>query len=113
MTHFKHYRSGKIYGVRYDFDEPGDGIPHHDHGTDLAHNIVVMKGSIILDIAGDRVKLEAGDIYDFDWTKRHAESALESRTSVLHIFLNGRPRDYETLPPSALAGEGVCRVELR
>jgi quercetin dioxygenase-like cupin family protein len=104
MTHYEWYQSGKVFGIYYTFDRPGDGIPRHDHGTALAHNIVVLSGSVLF-IGQVEVALRAGSVFDFDWTLPHSIKALEDNTRVLHLFLHGMPKDYETFPPSERKGK--------
>lgn len=104
MTHFEHYHSGDVYGIRYWFDAAGDCIPAHAHLRELAHNIIVLSGSVMFSTEGEDARpLIAGTVFDFDWSVRHKITALE-RAEVLHIFLNGRPEGYERLPPQELKG---------
>jgi quercetin dioxygenase-like cupin family protein len=98
-VYFEHYSSGKIFGIIYDFSEVGDGIGMHTHSEELLHNVVVLKGRIRLyGENDDGVKLEAGDIHDFDSTKMHEIVALEEDTKILNTFLNGIPVGYAELP---------------
>lgn len=104
-THYQHYRSGQLYGIHYRFDAKGDGIPPHEHDPVLAHNIIVLTGRVQLQVHGDPPReLNAGDVVDFDWTKRHGIFALEAGSSVLHLMLNGMPEGYDRLPESDLRG---------
>jgi quercetin dioxygenase-like cupin family protein len=107
MTRFKHYRSGALYGIRYWFDGTGDCIPAHIHEITHAHNIVVLEGSVMFSTEQHAIPLVAGTVFDFDWTQRHKISALE-RASVLHLFLNGMPQGYDSLPAHEIEGELKC-----
>lgn len=103
MTRFEHYQSGKIYGIRYWFDAAGDGIPAHVHPPELAHNIIVLSGSVMLSTEKGATPLLSGRVFDFDWSTHHKITALE-KAEVLHLFLHGRPEGYERLPPHELRG---------
>jgi quercetin dioxygenase-like cupin family protein len=103
MTHFQHYKSGHVFGIRYRFDAKGDCIPRHKHDPSHAHNIVVIRGSILLIMDGSASVCLPG-VHDFDWTQPHEISALEKDSEVLHLFLNGQPEGYDTLPESELRG---------
>jgi quercetin dioxygenase-like cupin family protein len=102
-THFEHYKSGHVFGIRYRFDERGDGIPKHSHPPVLAHNIVIMRGSVLLTTDDEDYVCGPG-VHDFDWSKPHEISALEDHTEALHLFLNGQPEGYDSLPESELRG---------
>lgn len=112
MTHFKWYRSGKLFGIRYDFDKAGDGLPTHSHGDETAHNVIVLRGRIIF-INGRRgdpqIILTPGMIFDFEWRNNHTIFAGEDDSSVLHMFLNGCPKDYNNMPASEQSGSFECR----
>lgn len=104
MTRFEHYQSGKLYGIRYWFDKDGDGIPEHAHDPVLAHNIIVLKGTVLFEAGlNHRVTLHAGEVFDFDWSRRHKITAI-TPASVLHVFLHGQPEGYDRLPPEELRG---------
>jgi len=103
MTHFEHYKSGTVFGIRYRFDAVDDRIPLHAHTAELAHNIVVIRGSIMLVMpTGQRACMPG--IHDFDWAQPHEIFALEDHTETLHLFVNGQPQGYDTLPESELRG---------
>lgn len=103
MTHFEHYKSGQVFGVRYRFDARGDRIPQHAHPAELAHNLIVMWGSVAL-IMGEQRKTCLPGIHDFDWSQPHEIIALEDHCETLHLFLNGQPEGYNSLPESELRG---------
>lgn len=103
MTHFEHYKSGQVFGIRYRFDAPGDGIQRHTHEITHAHNIVVIRGSILL-LMDNGANVCPPGVHDFDWSKPHEITALEDNSEVLHLFLNGQPEGYDTLPESELRG---------
>lgn len=103
MTHFQHYKSGQAFGIRYLFDSRGDRIPKHAHDPELAHNLIVIRGSVLLMI-GDERKTCLPGIHDFDWSVPHEIIAAEDNSETLHLFLNGQPRGYDTLPDSELRG---------
>jgi|SRR5882672_10050110 len=103
MTHFEHYKSGHVFGIHYRFDARGDRIPEHAHTPELAHNLVVMWGSVILIMRGERKTCLPG-IHDFDWSQPHEIIALEDHCETLHLFLNGQPQGYDSLPDHELRG---------
>lgn len=103
MTHFEHYKSGQVFGIRYRFDARGDGIPIHKHDPTHAHNIVVMRGSVLLVTEDGSRECKPG-MHDFDWALPHAVIAAEDNSEVLHLFLNGQPEGYDTLPEAELRG---------
>ena len=72
---------------------------------DLAHNIIVLKGSVELRIEGQpALIIPTGSVFDFEWAKRHEVLAHESDTMVLHLMLNGMPLNYDLLPPGEKQG---------
>ena len=104
MTRFKHYSSGRLYGIQYWFEQPGDEIPEHAHDSTLAHNILVLSGEVMLVMAdGQRRHIESGQILDFDWSKRHRIVA-KSSAIIVNFMLNGIPEGYDRLPSSELEG---------
>lgn len=105
MTRFEHYLSGNVFGIKYTFDEAGEGLPRHSHDAVTAHNVCVLRGKVSV-LFDDEVKqLGAGDIYDFDGGRPHSIMALTANACILNLFLNGRPVEYEGLPAHELKGE--------
>jgi quercetin dioxygenase-like cupin family protein len=105
VTHFEHYLSGTVFGIKYVFDSVDDGLPRHTHAADTAHNVVVMRGEVKV-LFDDQTKyLQAGDIYDFDGTRWHAIRAVTPGACIFNAFLNGQPVEYKMLPPHELKGE--------
>jgi mannose-6-phosphate isomerase-like protein (cupin superfamily) len=105
MTRFEHYLSGSVFGIKYVFDTAEDGLPWHAH-TDLdAHNVCVLNGHVNVVFATETVYLGAGDLYDFDGSRRHSIQALTPGAMILNLFRNGQPEAYRTLPESELKGE--------
>jgi hypothetical protein len=112
-THFKHYKSGKIFGIIYSFDKAGDGIRMHMHPTeDMEHNTVVLNGSILLYGPNGSFQrlVKTGQILDFDSTLPHEIAALEDGTVIINTFLQGQPEGYDELPPHEL--QGTLEMEL-
>lgn len=105
MTHFEHYLSGTVFGIKYTFDAVEDGLPWHSHtGTD-AHNVCVLNGCVKVLFDTGAVRLRSGDIYDFDGARRHSILAITPGASILNLFLNGQPEGYRLLPQNELKGE--------
>lgn len=102
-THFEHYKSGHAFGIIYRFDSRGDGIPKHAHASELAHNLIVIRGSVLL-ITEKESRTCLSGIHDFDWSAPHEIIALEDDSETLHLFLNGQPAGYDTLPATELRG---------
>lgn len=105
-TLFKHYRSGDVFGIRYVFERAGDGLPRHAHRCEEAHNIVVLHGTVVVNIDGEAYPktLVAGDIFDFAWARPHDVVACTPGAIILNVFLHGRPADYADLPASESEG---------
>src|SRR5262245_56545812 len=102
-THFQHYRSGTLYGMRYRFDASGDAIPAHTHDATTAHNVCVLRGSVEIRFQNETRRLRTGDVFDFDGTRLHGIVATEP-AEILNLFLNGIPPGYDTLPAYELEG---------
>ena len=80
----------------------GDGIPMHEHETELALNITVVRGSVEVygpDKAGS-VTLRPGDA-PYTPSGLHEIAALEDNSQTLHLYLNGMPEEYQGLPEEA------------
>lgn len=106
-THFKHYKSGDIFGIIYTFDKAGEGIYMHSHKQNLLHNTVVLRGSILMygPNGENSIVIRAGQIHDFDSSLPHEIAALEDDTTLINICLHGQPEGYDNLPPEELEGE--------
>jgi hypothetical protein len=99
MIHYQWYESGRLFGIRYTFDDSGEALPTHAHEPVTLHNIVVLAGAIRLD--GPEIEARqgfSGHVLDFDGTKVHTVTALAPKTVILNLFLSGKPPEYETLP---------------
>jgi quercetin dioxygenase-like cupin family protein len=98
---YQHYISGDLFGIRYWF-ESGESLPNHSHERESLHNIIVLKGRCRF--VGETTKeLEAGEVFDFDGTKRHTIEAM-GPCEVIHMFLHGEPLSYKSLPASERSG---------
>lgn len=105
-THFEHYLSGNVFGVKYRFDDVGDGLPFHAHHDMMEeHNIVVTRGIVFFRTDSEpAITLVAGNVLDFDCAKYHEVVALEPNSQIINFFLRGIPPDYVNLAPSDLSG---------
>jgi quercetin dioxygenase-like cupin family protein len=104
MLTFKHYRSGSLYGVEYHFTCAGETVPEHAHDETTAHNIVVMQGQVTLTFDNGTFRtLSAGDICDFDCSRRH-RIVGNGPATIINFFLNGMPEGYDRLPAHELEG---------
>lgn len=82
--------------MRYVFEKAGDGLPKHSHEADTAHNVVVLFGSVSVNVEGEASKIVSqGHVCDFDWSKPHYIVALEPGTLILNLLLSGMPEAYK------------------
>lgn len=102
MIFFKHYRSGKLYGIQYQMPA-GESLPEHAHDSRTSHNIIVLRGHVVLSVEDHAEHLFQGEIFDFDGTCRHVITAIEY-SEILNLFVNGIPDGYDRLPQSELRG---------
>jgi len=102
-THFEHYKSGQVFGIRYWFYSHGDAIPKHAHEAELAHNLIVMRGSVMV-LTDQCPRICGPGVYDLEWSQPHEIVALEDRCETIHLFLNGQPHGYDSLPDNELRG---------
>lgn len=99
------YRSGGLFGFHYLFEQAGDGLRKHVHTDETAHNVIVLLGSVAVNITGEPSKiLRQGNVFDFDWTREHYLVALEPNSLVLSLMLFGIPAGYKDLPETELHG---------
>lgn len=105
MIKFNWYKSGDLFGVRYEF-EKGDSLPRHTHkhGGELEHNVIVLEGTILLDKEDGALELAAGEVCDFNNEKQHTVTCLSDRAVTLHLCLQGFPPEYAGLPTSEHSG---------
>lgn len=105
-THQSPYSSGALFGFRYLFEKAGDGLRKHKHAAETAHNIIVLRGSVAVNVEGEssRILLQ-GTVYDFAWTRDHYVVALEPNSMVLNLNLFGIPDGYRDLPSAELSAE--------
>lgn len=103
MIHYETYKSGKLYGIRYQFESAGDALPEHVHEAPELHNLVVLKGSCDFISRGLTHHLRCGVVFDFDGRIPHRIVACEP-TETMSFFLNGEPHEYVNLPASELSG---------
>lgn len=103
MTHFRWYRSGLLFGIKYTL-ECGDIVPRHSHADETLHNIVVLHGQVRLEFDTESVPLYAGEVFDFDGTKPHRIVGVAKQSMILNLCLNGIPSGYDALPESEHSG---------
>ena len=95
MFHFKFYETGDLYGLVYTFPERGDGIGMHSHIKEQEHNVIVLSGSMQI-YGPDRIwckTLKTGEMFTPPEGTPHEVLALESDTSILGLFVYGKPAD--------------------
>lgn len=97
MIFYRYYRSEKVTGMHYEM-QAGDSIPMHTHVADTAHNIIVLRGAVQVHGEIPDVVLRAGDVLDFDSSKKHQIDAISDNTEILNLFINGEPENYDRLP---------------
>lgn len=104
MLRYKYYRSGQVYGILYTFERAGEALPEHAHDASTAHNIIVLQGQLNLVFGDDDFRtMNAGEVVDFDWTRRHRIIASTAAV-ILNLFLNGTPEGCDSLPAHELEG---------
>ena len=107
MLRYKYYHSGRVYGILYTFECAGECLPEHAHDASTAHNIIVLHGQLKLVFGDDDFRvISAGEVVDFDWTRRHRIIASTAAV-ILNLFLHGMPDGYDEIPENEL--EGVMR----
>lgn len=102
---YDHYESGQLYGIRYTFRE-GERLWPHEHvkdTVDQAHNIIVLKGTVLFDGLERRI-LTAGEVFDFDGAQLHSIRALED-SITLHFLLSGKPASFAEYTEAQKHGE--------
>ncbi len=99
MSRQRWYEFGATFGMRYLFDERGDGLAMHAHPPGEEHNVIVLRGSIQITGRGGNaaIRAQAPAVID-ELPEYHEITALEPRTELLNIYKNGKPHEYESLP---------------
>lgn len=101
---FRWYRSGSLFGIRY-WMRRGEEIPVHVHAeAEFEHNIMVLRGTVRLQIEGRASMLTEGQILDFDGAKPHSIMCMSDAAMTVHLFLHGMPKGYDQLPESEHQG---------
>jgi quercetin dioxygenase-like cupin family protein len=104
MIRFKWYRSGDLFGMRYDF-EHGDALPTHSHDRLNEHNVIVLEGMVCLEMPDGHKKYGSrGDVIDFDGGQLHTIRCLSRYATTLNMWLRGIPEGYDALPASEHEG---------
>lgn len=106
MIHQRWYECGKIFGMRYVFDERGEGLAMHRHPPAHEHTVIVLKGVIQIrgvneadgSISGG-ILVQAPCLVDI-LPEQHELVAVEPGTELLNLYKNGKPSEYEGLPES-------------
>lgn len=102
--HFQHQIRAEGFGVRYTFDEIGDGIPRHSHDPETEHSVFVESGAVKVYGPHVRAYVYAGGLLRFDSSQPHEIMAIEPRTVIFNRFENGEPASYQDLPPHERGG---------
>ena len=100
---FRWYRSGKLFGIRYEMEQ-GDALPVHSHEDETLHNVIVVAGTVALVLPDSEITATAGNVVDFDGTARHTVRCESRHATILNMFLNGIPDGYDTLPETEHQG---------
>lgn len=104
MIRFNWYRSGELFGVRYDYEQ-GDCLPTHEHDAANEHNVIVLHGTVRLEMSnGDLKCAGVGDVLDFDGSQMHTIRCLSSTATTLNLWLRGIPNGYDSLPITEHSG---------
>jgi quercetin dioxygenase-like cupin family protein len=96
------YRSGALFGIRYEIPE-GERLPTHSHDDSRAHDVIVLSGQVGLRVIDALTRASAGSILQFDGSKRHTVIAITDAV-ILNLFHYGMPAGYESLPESEHSG---------
>lgn len=105
MLRYKYYHSATVYGILYTFESAGEALPEHAHDESTAHNIIVLQGRLKLVFDDEDFRtINAGDIVDFDWTRRHRIIASTPPAVILNLFLHGMPEGFDEIPENELEG---------
>jgi quercetin dioxygenase-like cupin family protein len=100
---------GDVFGHYYYFPERGDGLAMHAHPRSQEHNIIVLRGSILLygpeSVAGWHEVLTPGKVFDIDDNRPHELTALEDNTMILNLMLHGFPMEYTRLEDAQFSGQ--------
>lgn len=108
MIRFRWYRSGELFGMRYDY-EHGDCLPAHVHDRANEHNVIVLTGMVAVELPDGQKKYAShGDIVDFDGSKRHTIRCLSRYATTLNMWLYGIPEGYDALPATEHEGIIEC-----
>ncbi len=102
MIKYSWYRSGALFGIRYDIPA-GERLPTHAHDADRAHDVFVISGDVGLRVLDALTRASAGALLQFDWWKRHTVIAITDAV-ILNLFLYGMPQGYGELPESEHSG---------
>jgi quercetin dioxygenase-like cupin family protein len=102
---FRWYRSGDLFGIRYEMHR-GEEIPEHAHlDAEMQHNIIVLRGTVHLKVQGCQgLMLTEGTIRDFHSEQPHSIMCMSDSAITLHMFLRGIPAGYAELPESEHQG---------
>jgi len=99
---FAWYQSGDLFGIRY-WLAYGEKIPVHAHQAEFEHNIIVVYGTVRLDLENQDVLL-TGTVHDFNGKQSHSITCMSNSAETLHLFLHGIPPGYADLPESERSG---------
>lgn len=113
MINQRWYEFGTVFGMRYLFDEIGDGLEFHKHLPAHEHSVIVLRG--LLRIRGRNedggispgIMVKAPAIIDI-LPDEHELVAMESRTEILNLYKYGKPPEYDNLPESEKAVSIPC-----
>ena len=92
---------GTCFGMRYLFENRGDGLAMHEHPDGQEHNVIVLKGAILVTARDTwmRLPVHAPAIID-ELPRWHELTALEPETELLNLYKHGMPAEYRALPDS-------------
>lgn len=105
MIRQRWYEFGTVFGLRYLFDNRGEGLEFHSHPVSQEHNVILLKGSLRVrgmgedGVASVGVPISAPSIIDI-LPATHELVALEDGTEILNLYKYGKPPEYDNLPDS-------------
>lgn len=104
MIRQRWFEYGRAFGLYYNFERAGEGLPMHSHVGDRAygeHNVILIAGE--LRIIGRPPQMDcdfAAPSIINDLPTEHELIALEPGTEILNLFKHGKPAHYAELPAS-------------
>lgn len=98
MVHQLWYEYGNTFGMRYLFEQRGDGLAMHQHPAGEEHNCWVLRGAVRVSAPGWPGIVVTAPTNIEILPPRHEIVALEPGTECLNLYKNGKPVGYAEMP---------------